>query len=373
MAIDPAGRGDVTETHVHMHLTSGGPYVPTPLVYPHLLVPGDNGRMLFYNGGGRLVVEERVRDHFSSSPIGGDGKIYWSSERGKTYVIDAARLAGDKPSVEVLSVNQLSGVCMATPAIANGRLFIRTSAALYCVAQTGKTALAQPVKTLSGTLAELKERYDKHQADFQNEREALVRLETLDAIAKLDGPEVIEFLLHTARKEQHWDICEEAAKSLGRKGLPAVDPLIALLPDPRPFIRTIAVNELGRLKVTKAVPAILNAARDQQPLVRSASLQALAQIGREETPHFPEIIAAMNAALAKREREEPVVRQSALEGLAALARKVTSQRQAVIQTLVGILGDRNPRLAKKSREVLDSIYKATPAEMEKARHPVGPK
>ena len=99
----------MTETHVLLHLTSGGPYVPTPLVYPHLMVPGDNGKMLFYNAAGELVLEDRVHDHFTSSPVGADGKIYWCSERGKTYVIDAAGLAGDKPAVKLLSVNQLHG------------------------------------------------------------------------------------------------------------------------------------------------------------------------------------------------------------------------------------------------------------------------
>src|SRR5208283_1799970 len=115
MAIDPRGRGDVTETHVLLHLTSGGPYVPTPLVYPHLMVPGDNGRMLFYNAACELVVEDRVHDHFTSSPVGADGKIYWCSERGKTYVIDAAGLTGKRPSLKLLSVNQLPGVFLATP------------------------------------------------------------------------------------------------------------------------------------------------------------------------------------------------------------------------------------------------------------------
>ena len=108
MAIDPTGRGDVTETHVRLHLTSGGPYVPTPLLYPHLLVPGDNGRLLLYSGTHQRIGDERVRDHFTASPVAGDGKIYWASERGRVYVIDAARLMGDQPSAVVLAVNQLA-------------------------------------------------------------------------------------------------------------------------------------------------------------------------------------------------------------------------------------------------------------------------
>jgi len=367
MAIDPSGRGDVTETHVHMHLTSGGPYVPTPLVYPHLLVPGDNGRMLFYSGPDKFAVEDRVRDHFTSSPVAGDGKIYWCSERGKTYVIDAAALESDKPAVRVLAVNQISGVCLATPAIARGCLFIRTDKALVCIARGGSDSVVQSAKDLSGTFAQLRERYEKHQADWKIEPEAQIRLETLEAIAKLDDPEVIPFLLHVAQKEPHWDICEEAAKCLGRKGEPAIESLIVLVPDARPFIRTIAIQELGRMKVAKAVPRLLAATRDKQPLVRSVSLQALAQIGREQTPCPSEIIAAMLAPLAGPQREEAVVRQSALDGLAALAGGVTAQRQEVVQALVGVMEDENPRLAEKAREILQLVSKTAPAEIDKAR------
>ena len=57
--------------------------MPTPLVYPHLMVPGDNGRMLFYNAACELVVEGRVHDHFTSSPVGADGKIYWCSSAAR--------------------------------------------------------------------------------------------------------------------------------------------------------------------------------------------------------------------------------------------------------------------------------------------------
>jgi outer membrane protein assembly factor BamB len=350
MGIDPGGSGDVTETHVRMNLTTGGPYVPSPLMYPHLMVPGDNGKMLFYGANHELVVEGQVRDHFSSSPIGGDGKIYWCSERGKTYVIDAAALTATPPAVKVLAVNEIKGVCLASPAVAGGRLFIRTLEALYCVGKERAPIVAQTTKTLTGTFPELRKRFDDHQAFWQNEKEAQIRLETVEAIAKLDGPEVIPFLLHVAVKESHWDICEEAAKCLGRKGEPAIDSLITLLPDSRPFIRTIAINELGRMKVAKAVPGMLKALRDKEPLVRSASLQALTRIAQTDTPDFAQIVTAMIGALST--TEEPVVRQSALEGLAALAGKATAQRREIIEALKVVEAGPNPGLAAKARQML---------------------
>ena len=138
-------------------------------------------------------------------------------QSGKTYVIDAAGLTGKKPSVKLLSVNPLHGVFLATPAIAGGRLFLRTNEALYCIAETGKARLAHSVKALPGTFAELKSRYEKHQAKWTNEAEAQIRLETLEAIARLNDLQVVPFLLHTVQKEPHWDICEEAVKSLGAR------------------------------------------------------------------------------------------------------------------------------------------------------------
>jgi len=367
MAIDPRGRGDVTETHVLLHLTSGGPYVPTPLVYPDLMIPGDNGKMLFYNAACEPVAQGRVHDHFTSSPVGADSKIYWCSERGKTYVIDASGLAGDRPTGQVLSVNQLRGVFLATPAIAGGRLFLRTNEALYCVAETGKARLAHSAKVLSGTFAELKGRYTEHQAVWTNEPEAQIRLETVEAIAQLDDPQVVPFLLQVVRMEPHWDICEEAVKLLGRKGTPAVDPLISLVTDSRPFIRTVAIRDLGRLKVVRAVPPLLVAVHDKQPLVRCASMEALSRIGSAHATCTAQVVAVLIAVLTDRNEQESVVKESALDGLAALAGKAQAQREEIVQTLTAIQAGGNPRLAKKSQRILSNVYQAVPAEAEETR------
>jgi outer membrane protein assembly factor BamB len=367
MAIDPTGHGDVTETRVRLHLTSGGPYVPTPLVYPHLLVPGDNGRLLLYSGTHQRIGDERVRDHFTASPIAGDGKVYWASERGRVYVIDAARLMGDKPSAVVLAANQLRGACLATPAIAHGRLYIRTTAALYCVGGKETAGVAQSAPSLPTTFAGLKQRYEQHQAHWQNEPEAQIRLETLEAIANLDDPGVVPFLLWAVQKEPHWDICEEAVKSLGRKGALAIPSLLVLVPDSRPFVRTVAINELGRLRATEAVPAMLKALDDKQPLVRCASLQALGPIGRDKPPQLPQITGALLSMLADRAGEEAVVRQAALDGLAALGSQPPPHRSEIIRSLVAVVSDRNPRLAKKAEEILQKVYQVTPAELDQAR------
>jgi len=61
--------------------------------------------------------------------LGADDKIYTLSEEGKVSVI--------KPGAEweIMAVNDLGDSCKATPAIADGRLYIRTRGALYCFAK----------------------------------------------------------------------------------------------------------------------------------------------------------------------------------------------------------------------------------------------
>ena len=104
------------------------------------------------------------------------------------------------------------------------------------------------------------------------------------------------------------------------------------------------------MKVAKAVPGLLKALRDKEPLVRSASLQALTQIALTDTPDFPQIVTAMIAALST--TEEPVVRQSALDGLTALGSKAAAQRREIVEALKAVEAGPNPGLAGKARLML---------------------
>ena len=71
---------------------------------------------------------EGVLDTYCASPVAADDKIYAISEQGKVVVL--------KPGAqwEILAVNDLDDPCHATPAIAEGRLYLRTQSALYCFA-----------------------------------------------------------------------------------------------------------------------------------------------------------------------------------------------------------------------------------------------
>jgi len=75
-----------------------------------------------------VLWDERVKGpSLSASPVAGDGKIYVVSDNGATTVVEA----GDK--FKVLATNNLDDEIFATPAIADGCLFVRSDKFLYCI------------------------------------------------------------------------------------------------------------------------------------------------------------------------------------------------------------------------------------------------
>jgi outer membrane protein assembly factor BamB len=130
IAIRAGGRGDVTESRRAWSFDNG-PDVPTPVSDgTHLYVVNDKGIVwcldvqtgkLVY-GPTRLPVAT-----YSASPVLADGRIYATSEDGRTSIFKAG------PVFELLAENQLDDFTLSTPAIAGGRIFIRTAGALYCI------------------------------------------------------------------------------------------------------------------------------------------------------------------------------------------------------------------------------------------------
>jgi outer membrane protein assembly factor BamB len=130
-AIVPGAVGDITlkegssgSDQIAWSTQKGAPYITTPIVYQgYLYIAGYNGVLACYNAKtGEKMYEQRLGQggFFSASPVAGDGKIYAISEDGEAYVIKAG------PQYELLSVNPLGEICMATPALSQGMIVIRT-------------------------------------------------------------------------------------------------------------------------------------------------------------------------------------------------------------------------------------------------------
>ena len=66
---------------------------------------------------------------FSSSPVGADGRLYIASEDGEVYVLSAT------PDLKQIAKNDMKEVIMATPAISDGLIVVRTLGHLYGIGQ----------------------------------------------------------------------------------------------------------------------------------------------------------------------------------------------------------------------------------------------
>ena len=125
------GRGDMTEKNRLWRYTKSLPNVPSPLLYENVLYLVKEGGILtaLDPATGEVLKQGRLSGApgpYFASPVAADGKVYALSEEGKVTVL--------KPGGqwEVLAVNNLEDESHSTPAIAGGRLYIRTHGALYC-------------------------------------------------------------------------------------------------------------------------------------------------------------------------------------------------------------------------------------------------
>jgi outer membrane protein assembly factor BamB len=139
LALKPGGRGDVTTSHLVWKFDLG-PDVPSPVSDGKLLyVLRDNGviHALDVQTGAVVWGPERLKTGaYSSSPVLADGRLYVTSENeGLTSVFSAGR------KFEVLAENLLDDYCLASPAVSNGQIFIRTDKFLWAIGSaTTKTA-----------------------------------------------------------------------------------------------------------------------------------------------------------------------------------------------------------------------------------------
>jgi outer membrane protein assembly factor BamB len=130
-AIRPGGRGEIRGTHVAWSSTKGTPFVPSAILvgdFYYLVDDHGIGTCLAAKTGD-LKWRKRLGGNFTASPVSAGGKIYFTNEAGETVVI-----AGGVPDYRELARNALDEPVYASPAIAHGRLYLRTPSHLVCIA-----------------------------------------------------------------------------------------------------------------------------------------------------------------------------------------------------------------------------------------------
>jgi outer membrane protein assembly factor BamB len=130
MAVRVDGGGDVTDTHVAWKSRRQVTYVPSPVYHAsHFYSVLDEGMLCCFDAKtGDTVWEQRLEGRFRSSLALAGGNIYATNDKGVTTVFRAT-----PRGFESVSVNDLGEFCYTTPAIADGRIYLRTGKHLYCL------------------------------------------------------------------------------------------------------------------------------------------------------------------------------------------------------------------------------------------------
>ena len=123
------GQGDVTDTHIVWKIQKAMPATPSLLLVDDLLflVNDDGVASCIEAAGGEVVWQERIEGDYQASPIHADGRVYFFNIDGLTTILEAGR------QFKVLSTARLDGPMKASPAVADGALFLRTQTSLYRV------------------------------------------------------------------------------------------------------------------------------------------------------------------------------------------------------------------------------------------------
>lgn len=121
---------ELTKDAVAWRLKRNLPYVPAPILYQGILfLVKDGGIITAVDAKTGEILKagrsEKAPGEYYASPVAADGKVFLLSMEGKLTVLKA------EAQWEVLAVNDMLEECFATPAIANGRIYVRTRGALY--------------------------------------------------------------------------------------------------------------------------------------------------------------------------------------------------------------------------------------------------
>jgi outer membrane protein assembly factor BamB len=149
LAIRPGGSGDLTNSPaVVWRYNKGTAYVPSPILHgDYLYLMTDTGIMtcleartgtMVYEGG-RVPVPAT----FTASPVAAGDLLLLTSEDGDTFVIRAG------PKHEVVRTNTVGEPVYASPAIADGRIYIRGERHLFAIGQRASAPPADEARAVA--------------------------------------------------------------------------------------------------------------------------------------------------------------------------------------------------------------------------------
>lgn len=131
LAIKPDGSGNVTQTHIAWRTVRGAAYVPSPIIAgDYFLIVSDQGfAHCFEAATGKLMWQERTGEQHASL-VSANGLVYFLNDNGTMTVVRPG------PEFDRVAQNKLDDTFFASPAISQGKIFLRGYRSLYCIGRT---------------------------------------------------------------------------------------------------------------------------------------------------------------------------------------------------------------------------------------------
>jgi outer membrane protein assembly factor BamB len=130
LAIKPGGLGDISTSHVLWSQRKHLPVVPSPLYYRgHLFLVKNGGILTTLDARtGQPIKQARIPGpgDYYSSPVAGDGKVFLVNQRGQLTVVSG------EGQWRVLHKANFEEDVYDTPALVDGKIYLRTRSQLYC-------------------------------------------------------------------------------------------------------------------------------------------------------------------------------------------------------------------------------------------------
>lgn len=132
MAIDPSGKGNVTNTHVKWSHKNEGGYVPSPVAAAGKLFVVDDKQgfaSCWDVKTGKEYWKEKLggATGYHASAVAAEGRVYFTNDAGVTFVVKA------DGELDVLAKNALGEKVYASPAFSDGDIFHRSEKHLWCI------------------------------------------------------------------------------------------------------------------------------------------------------------------------------------------------------------------------------------------------
>jgi len=128
LAIKPDGSGDVSESHIAWRSTEGAFYVPSPVIVgDYLITTMTNGTVHCIEiATGKIVWKEKLGRQYPSA-VTANGLVYIPNDDGVISVIKPG------PSFESIAKNDMGEHMNASPAISNGKIYLRGDKHIFCI------------------------------------------------------------------------------------------------------------------------------------------------------------------------------------------------------------------------------------------------